>query len=216
MTRVVLSALSLACLPFCVSAFDVPKPPSLPTGGGSVTTRQIDAFMENAASSDGLVRAASLQLFKAVASKKEIAKYEALVEAANKTQDPKEKKAKMEEADASVQASLQSTDWEKKNAEIVKQKNKEKNQAIANGLYNMALGALKDKDLVNTGTRLASGVPEPAAATRILLVKETVERLGSQANGLTKVVGSAKVLMTTVGLKELPTSSAEQAKYIKM
>jgi hypothetical protein len=191
----------------------VPSVSSASRDGGA-TPEDIDSFLTTATVADVLVNEASLCLFRAVASKEQIERYEALVKAASAIQDPKEKQAKMEQANASVQATLLSADYAKTSEQLVAEANAKKNEATASAIYNLALGGLKDSELVSTGHKLVSGVPSAAVADRVPLVSHTLARLRNQAQGLTKVMGRAKLLMSAVGLEALPTRASDAPRKI--
>ncbi len=182
---------------------------SKPSGGGA-TAQEVDKFLKDAAQADALVQQASMLLLKAVASKEEVAAIEAKMKAAKAIQDPKERDAKLREVAADRITVLTKVNYDKLAEQLKAEKNATKNESIRSSLWNMALGGLKDTELVNSGKRMTSGPPSPEIAGKIPAVKEAIEKLASQGEGVTKILGRAKSLMATVGLQSLPTSASEK------
>jgi hypothetical protein len=193
--------------------FGVPSKPPTASGGGA-TAEEIDKFLSSAVKADELVQESQMHLLKAVASKQDADKFEAQMKEAKAIQDPKERQAKLDVVNANVNTFLQKVDYQQVTNELKAKHDTKKNRAIANGLWNLGLGGLKDAELVSSGKKLASGTPRPEIATKISEVKQAVERLARQGEGVTKILGSAKTLMSTVGLENLPTSSTEPPKVV--
>jgi hypothetical protein len=207
---------SLALATPALAQFGLPSTPSVPSAsGGGATVADVDRFMGSAASADKLVSTASTHLLKAVGSKEQVDKYNAQVKAANAIADPKEKEAKLQKAEDDKNATLASIDYAKAKESMAKKADAKQKEAVNASVWNLALGGLKDADLVVEGKKMASGTPDPTIATRILGVKDTVTRLTSQGETLTKIVGSAKVLMSGAGPEALPTKASDAAKEIK-
>lgn len=183
--------------------------PSIPGGGDGATPAQIDKFLSDAVLADILVQKSSLQLLRAVVSKEEADKIEAQLKAAMAIQDPKEKEAKVTRAREDIAGALARVNWEKEAEKVKAEHNAKKNKAIKGSLWNLALGSLKDVDLANSGKNLVSGTPRPESASKIQAAKEAIEKLVSQSQGVGKILGSAKTLMSVVGLESLPKSSSE-------
>ncbi len=187
--------------------------PSIPGGGGGgATPADIDAFLSAATIADTLVVEASKSLFNAVASKESREKVEALTKAANAITDPKERQAKLDQASKEQNAEFAKVDFKKSGEALAKSADAKQKDATKNAIWNLALGALKDVELVASGRKFVSGPPSPAIAGKIPAVKETIERLSSQAEALPKVVEGAKGLMKAVGLEALPTKASEAPK----
>lgn len=180
--------------------------------GGGVSVADIDAFIGKAKVAEKLVKESEVQLFKAVASKEAIAKYQAEMDAAKKISDPVEQKAKVAEIEAGVEASLKSTDFEKVKKDLQAKEDKKKSEAIKVGLNNLGLGVVKDLDLVASGPALISkatgGIPSPDVVSKVSEMKEVLSSLGNQAESAGKIVSAIKPLMGTVGLDALPTKAS--------
>jgi len=112
--------------------------------------------------------------------------------------------------DADRSAALAKVDYQKVSKEEASKWDDQKKEKVRGALFNLALGALIDTELVGSGRKIASGAPSPAVATRLPLVKDTVQALGNQADSLGRITGGAKVLMTAVKLDKLPASAAEK------
>ena len=186
--------------------------PKVPGGGGGATAADVNSFLMKATDADKLVNESALQLYKAVSSKEAIEKVEAELKAAGEIKDPAERQAKIDKINADIQAELAKKNWSDAQKKLAAEHSEKKNEAVKSGLYNLALGALKDTELVGIGKKLVSGVPSPDVADKIPQVKDTITKLANQADGLGKVVGGAKSLMSTVGLEALPTKASEEPK----
>ncbi len=185
--------------------------PNVP--GGGATAEEINKFLGDTVVADTLVQKSSMQLLKAVVSKQKYEKIDAEMKAAMAIQDPKEREAKVNVVQAEVRTELMKVNFQEVNAQLKAKADTKKNQAIGHGLWNLALGGLKDVELVNSGKKLVSGPPRPEVAGKISEVKQAIEKLASQGEGVTKILGSAKVLMSTVGLESLPQSATESPKF---
>ncbi len=182
---------------------------SKPSGGGA-TPQEVDKFLKDAVQADALVQRASMLLLKAVGSKEDVAEIEAKMKATKAIEDPKERQARVDALQADERTKLMKVDFDKASEKLKAEKNATKNESVRKSLWNMALGGLKDTELVNSGKRMTSGPPSPEIAGKIPAVKEAIERLASQGEGVTKILGRAKSLMSTVGLESLPTSASEK------
>ncbi|ODV42539.1 hypothetical protein AWV79_25920 [Cupriavidus sp. UYMMa02A] len=130
-------------------------------GGASasaVSAGDIDAFIQTATEANQMIGTSSAHIFKALASKEEIAALEARLTAANAIADPAEKaaeisKIKNDEATA-VQKALASKEGEAKLSAM----NKAQMASFGNAAFTFMLGVLKDKQLADGSTALVSGV----------------------------------------------------------
>lgn len=207
---VVLATLAVA---LSAHALGFPKVPS--AGGGGATPADVDKFLADATVADALVNDASEALFKAVAAKEDVQKYNDAIAAAKQIADPKEKQAAIDKANAEIRdPALRNAKYAEQAEKLKTDADQKKKQNAASGIYNLALGALKDTELVAAGKKLVSGPPNPAIASKLPSVKDSIERLGGQAQNLPKVVDSAKKLMSSVGLEALPTSASDAPKPI--
>lgn len=193
-------------------ALGLPKAPSIPSGGGGATPADVDKFLTDATVADAVVDKAQEDLFAAVASKEAAQMYADAKAAGEKSQNPKEKEAKLAEAKKLRDSELQNANYAEKAEQMKANADENKKKKTADGIYNTAWGLLKDIELVDAGKKFVSGAPSPAIAGKIPDVKAALERLGSQANNLPKVVDGAKKLMSAVGLAALPTSASDGPK----
>jgi len=182
--------------------------PSVAVGGGG----DFDGFLNSADQANVLMKQSSWSLAKALLSKDKLDALKDRRLAIEKITDPKEKAAKTAEMEKDVNAELAKVDYAAKSKEMEKEHDKAKKENTAVGIYNFALGALKDTELVAQGTKLATTVPSPAIATKLPRVKEFVSNVSGQMDSITKVVSGLKQLAPAVGLKALPTKSSEAAK----
>lgn len=217
MKKIVSSLALLALVSFAGPAhgFGMPKAPAAPAvpsgGSGGATPAAVDSFIASALDSEVLVRNASGLLGRAVLAKDEMDKIEQKYKAAQALTNPQEQGASLRAADADLQASLAKVNYEVVAKEDAAKWDAAKKENVKSAIHNLALGLLKDTELVASGKSLASGPPNPAIASRLPLLKETLGAIGGQVDGLTKVVGGAKSLMSVVKLDKLPTAASEKA-----
>ncbi|MBL0276418.1 MAG: hypothetical protein IPQ24_10050 [Anaeromyxobacter sp.] len=192
-----------------LAGFGMPSMPSV--GGGGATGADVDKFMTSSADANLLVQNAAGQLAKAVVAKDKLDKITELFKAAQAIQDPKEKEAALNNARATLTAEAAAVDYEKLAKGEASQWDEAKKKSVKDSLMNLGLGLLKDTEVLASGKKLVSGVPSPDVASRLPLVKDTLAALGGQVDGLGKLLGGAKSLMTVVKLDKLPGSSSEPA-----
>jgi hypothetical protein len=225
MNRIAFSLVALVALLSAaqVRAFGLEKPklPATDAGGGSgggngATVKDVDAFIASSVVAEVLVRKSSVQLGRAVLAKEVLDKLEERRLAAEKMTDGKEKDAALRKVDADRNAALAKVDYKKVVDQEAKGWDEQKKAGVSNALFNLSLGILVDTELVASGKKLGSGSPSPEVATRMPLVTTTVSALGGQLDGLGKITGGAKVLMTAVKLDKLPTSASETPKPIEL
>lgn len=180
-----------------------------------VSAGDIDSFLKTANEADGLIRKSSETLFLAVATKSEIDAHNDKVKAANDIADPKEKEAALKKVADDEQAQLAKIDFSKK-AEAAKKGMDAKQKALTSAaIYNFALGALKDKELIGQGQSLISGAASnPMLLSKIGGVKDVVSSLSSQMGNITTIVSGLQKLSSAVGLEALPTKATDQPKII--
>lgn len=194
-----------------------PAAPAVPAGpAGGATAADIDMFLKSATEADALVADASTALLQAVASKEQVQKYMDQIAAANKIADPKEKASQLQQAETDKLSVLSSTNYEKTNKALAASKDVEKKENTKAAIFNLGLGSLKNVELVAIGKKLTSGPPNPAIAAKIPEAVSSLDKLVSQAGGLTKVVDGASKLMSAVGLEALPTKASDEPKKVKI
>jgi len=188
-------------------------------GGGSaaaVSGGDIDAFIQTANDANQMISTSSAHIFKALASKEEIAELEARMAAANAIADPAEKaaevsKIKSDEATA-VQKVLASKDGEAKLASM----NKAQMASFGNAAFTFMLGVLKDKQLADGSTALVSGVSSnPTLLPRLGALKDVASSVSSQLSNTAKI-GEGLVKLAKAGkIASLPTSASEKPKKVE-
>ncbi len=201
---VMLPVVVLAALPACMlNELTKPSP------AAEATSKEIDVFLKKAVQADTLAQRASMHLLKAVAAKEAVA-IEAKMMAAKATKDPGERQAKVDAVHADLRTTLVEVDFVKESENVKAERNAAKNEAIKSAVWDLALVALKDVELVNSGERLASGTLSPEVIGKIPAVMEAIRRLVSQGKAVTEILTRATSLMFTVGLESLPTSASEE------
>jgi len=188
-------------------------------GGGSsasaVSAGDIDGFIKTANDANQMVSTASAHIFKALASKEEIAALEARLTTANAIADPAEKaaeinKIKNDEATA-VQKALASKNAEDKLSSM----NKAQLKSFGNAAFTFMLGVLKDKQLAEGSTALVSGVASnPTLALRLGELKDVASAVSSQVSNTAKI-GEGLVKLAKAGkIAALPSSASDKAKAV--
>jgi hypothetical protein len=190
--------------------FSKPSTPAVPSGGGGATPAEVDKFVSDASTADALVQNSAMQLLRAVTAKEKVDEVDQRLKAAQAISDPQERRAKISEVQKDAQTELKKADFAKAAETLKTSVDEKKKQSARAGIFNLALGSLKNVELAATGKKLVSGTPSPTVAPKIPDVKFAVDKLTSQAEGWTSVVASAKTLMSAVGLQALPTSAAEK------
>jgi hypothetical protein len=223
MNRFILScfaAVALVLAPQAQAGLPSLAKPKLPGtgGGGGPTMSDIDNFIASALVSEVLARKSEVQLARAVLAKEILDPLEQRRAAAEAMTDGKEKQAALRKVDQDREAALAKVDYQKVSNEEAAKWDEEKKTNVRDALFNLALCSLVDIELVDSGRKLASGPPpaDPAIATRIPLVNDTVSALGNQTKSLGKISGSTKTLTTVVKLDKLPTSASEKPREVKL
>lgn len=181
----------------------------------AVSAGDIDAFIQTANDANQMIGTSSAHIFKALASKEEIAALEARLVAANAIADPAEKaaeisKIKSDEATA-VQKALASQEGETKLSAM----NKAQMASFGNAAFTFMLGVLKDKQLAEGSTALVSGVASnPTLVTRLGALKDVASSVSSQVANTAKI-GEGLVKLAKAGkIAALPTSASEKPKKV--
>lgn len=184
--------------------------------GSAVSAGDIDAFIQTANDANQMIGTSSAHIFKALASKEEIAALEARLAAANAIADPAEKaaeisKIKSDEATA-VQKALASKEGEAKLSAM----NKAQMASFGNAAFTFMLGVLKDKQLADGSTALVSGVASnPTLVTRLGALKDVASSVSSQVANTAKI-GEGLVKLAKAGkIAALPTSASEKPKKVE-
>ena len=148
---------------------------------------------------------ATVNMYGAVSSQEDAAKYKAQMDAIEAMPDGKEKEAKYLETQASATAKVE---------EITKKKEQasgEMKLALLNAGKDMAGAVGLNAAAVVLGKRIVSGVPSPEIAPRLPLVKDLLQGTVAQMDSATKMLGATKQLLTPAQVEELAKASAGSA-----
>jgi hypothetical protein len=213
LSTLMLSTATLTALPLTASAFSLSSITSAVPGlsGGSantVSTGDIDTFIQTAKQADQLITQSTELMASAVESEDQISKQKAARDAANTIADPKEQKAAVEQLQADEQTQLQKTlssdDINNKIASMSAQQRKSFEAAA----INFTIGALKDKQLVSSSSSLVAGVTaNPSLVTRLPDLRDVVSSVSSQASHSASIGMSLAKLATSGKIKTLPASA---------
>lgn len=206
----------------------VPAPQALAFGLGNLTSAvtsagsssnvsagDVDAFIKTAQEADLLVNSAANYIFKSVAQKEQIAKYEEAMKAAEIISDAKEKDAKINQIKADRDTELHKSLASKETQDKVKSMSKEQLKHFGNAGYTFMLGLLKDKQLAEGSTALVSAVAaNPMLATKLIVLKDTAASVVSQVKSASQI-GEGLIKLAKVGnLNIMPTSSSDKPKAV--
>lgn len=188
-------------------------------GGGAssaVSAGDIDGFIKTANDADKMIGTATAYIFKALASKEDIAALEARMTAANAIADPAEKAAEISKIKSDeatfVQKALASKAGEDKLAAM----NKAQQAAFGNAAFTFMLGVLKDKQLAEGSTALVSGVASnPTLRPRLGALKDVAASVSSQVANTAKIGEGLVKLAKTGKIAVLPTSASEKPKQVE-
>ena len=209
--NIVLAAtLAAAIAPQAVAVdFGLPKLGKSNAASSGNVDADIKSFLQTADEARQLTGQSALSLGQALLTKTEMEAAEAALAAANAIADPKEKEAAKAKVVTDVQAQLAKVDFDAAAKELAKANDKKKNALVGNAMFNFALGLLKDKELANRGSALASS----AASNPMLLakageVKDVLGSLSSQMGDMTQIATGLQKMATTIKSVPLPTSAA--------
>lgn len=180
----------------------------LPGTGGQAGG--IDNFLKAADDAEQLMRGSTWHLTIALMAKNKLVKLKAKREAIEKITDPQEKEAKLREFDQDLTAELSKLNYVALSTKLERKMNTKKKEQTASSLFNFALGALRDAELVQQGQSLVTTPPSPAIATKLPRVKSFVSNMKGQMESIGKVVKGLKMLAASVGLKALPAKTSDK------
>lgn len=189
----------------------------LPGSGTSsaVSSGDVDAFIKTAKEAELMIDSAANYIFKAVANKEEISKYEEALKVANSLSDPKEKEAKLNQIDADRDTYLQKSLASKETEAKVKGMNGDQLKHFGNAGFTFMLGLLKDRQLADGSASLISGVTaNPMLVSKLVVLKDTASSITSQVKSATKI-GEGLLKLAKVGnINIMPTSASEKPKEV--
>lgn len=181
----------------------------------AVSAGDVDAFVKTAKEAELMIDTAANYIFKAVANKEEISKYEEALKVANSLSDPKEKEAKINQVkvdrDTSLQKSLVSKETEAK----VKSMSGDQLKHFGNAGFTFMLGLLKDRQLAEGSANLISGVSaNPMLVSKLVVLKDTATSITTQVKSAAKI-GEGLVKLAKVGnINIMPSSASEKPKEV--
>lgn len=183
------------------------------SGGGANAGQQIDDFLKTADEAHALTSKSVQILADALLTKEANDKLKADMEAAKAIQDPKEREANIRKVEADSLAALAKIDYEK-NAKVKEIENDKKKQAqVGASIYNFMLALLKDKELVEKGSYLASSVSSnPLLITKLGKVTDVVTSISGQMGNMAKVASGLQKLSSVAKVTALPTKATDAPK----
>lgn len=183
------------------------------SSGGGNAEQQIDDFLKTADQAHGLTAKSVETLAGALLTKEANDKLKADMDAAQATQDAKEKEANIRKVEADRMAALSKVDWAKGAKEIEKSNDKKKQAQVGSSIYNFMLALLKDKDLMEKGSSLASSAASnPMLVTKLGKVKDVVGSISGQMDNMTKVATGLQKLSSVAKVTTLPTKATDEPK----
>ncbi len=210
---VVLSTASMPAHSFGLGNLTAALPGS--ASASSVSAGDVDAFIQTAKEAELLIDKAADHIFKALANKEEVAKYEAALKAAEEIKDVKEREAKINQIQADRDVSLQKTMASKETEAKVKAMNTKQLANFSNAGFTFMLGLLKDRQLADGSANLVSGVAaNPMLAGKLLALKDTASSVANQVQSASKI-GEGLVKLAKVGnVNIMPASASDKPKAV--
>lgn len=198
----------------------VPAKPATPAANAAAVP-SIDQFLVTTEQARELTRRASVLLLKAVANHEDWVKIDEEQKAADAVTDPKEREAALSKVQADANAQLASVDFDAKAKEMEGHISEEQRKELAAAVFNLALGILKDKDVVLQGTAITeSTVKNPillaTQGPKLIKVKDAVGAIGGQMGNLGKIAVGLPKLMSAAKIQALPTSSADKPQAVDL
>jgi len=200
----------------CAQAFGLGDLANAATGsssGSKISAGDVDTFIRTAHEADLMINTAASHIYKMVANKEEVAKYEAALQAANTVSDPKEKEAKINQIKADRDTDLKKMLASKETEAKVKGMNAEQLKNFGNAAYTFMLGILKDKQLAEGSTALVSGAgSNPSLLPKLASLKDAASSVASQVKSAASM-GEGLVKLAKVGnINIMPASTSEKPK----
>jgi len=206
--HIVLAAAMAAAIAPQASAIDFGLPKIGKQGSGNADA-DIKNFLQTADDARKLTGQSAFSLGQALLTKADMEAADAALAAANAITDPKEKEAAKAKVVTDVQAQLAKVDYDAAAKEIAKSNDKKKTALIGNSMYNFVLGLLKDKELANRGSALASSAASnPMLLTKVGDVKDVLASLSSQMGDMGKIAVGLQKMASTIKSVPLPTSAS--------
>lgn len=188
-------------------------------GGGGGGGGDIDGFLIGTQQADELVRNSAFAVLEAVSSHETVVELREKAKAAAAIPDPKEKEAAMRRVSDDAAAQLAAVNYDAKAKELEGTASAEQRRQLGTAVYNLFLGILKDKDVVQRAqaiTQSAASNPVGMAMQggKLLRVKDAGAAIGGQMGNLGKVAAGLPKLMSVAKLDALPTSSSDKPKAV--
>lgn len=188
-------------------------------GGGSaaaVSAGDIDAFIQTANDANLMISTSSSHIFKALASKEDIAALEARLATANAIANTAEKEAELNKIKSDEATIVQKVLASKEGEDKLSTMNKAQMASFGNAAFTFMLGVLKDKQLAEGSTALVSGVSSnPMLIPRLGALKDVASSVSSQLSNTAKI-GEGLVKLAKAGkIASLPTSASEKPKKVE-
>lgn len=171
-----------------------------------------DGFLKAAANAEKLMSNSLKLLLGSLSSKEEAAKFDAKMQAAEKSTDPAEVNAQKLEIQKEAAATIAA---ESGKADIKNRINKldsAQRKQLGAAAFNFSLALLQDKALIDQSKGLISGMSaNPALLGKLGNVKDAVSSLTNQIETGSKVGGLMPEIFSTVGVKA-PASKDDKPK----
>ncbi len=179
-------------------------------GGSKSAGGDPDAFIKTAQEADVLMNNSVGSLFKALASKEDLAKVEERQKTANAATDPKEKAAMQSEVFKSELAAVEQAKANKSFDSDIAKLDTAKKANLGASAFNFMLALLKDKDLIGQAQGLVTSLSSnPMNIGKLGAIKDASGNLSSQMAAASKVAGMMPGIFKVVKM-EAPTKSDQK------
>lgn len=173
-------------------------------GGGSVSAADGEAFLYNAARSTKNIMISVRLLSQVLEDRNSLAGQKAYIDEVQNTPDVKELSAHRATFSSDLAVLNQREDLTADLSAAYESGNEEQRKVIALAVGNLAIGILRNTELVGQAPALVEGIgANPQLVTRLGQFKLAAELLGMQAKGLGGVAGSLPKLLRAVKV-EMP------------
>ena len=177
----------------------------------------LETFFASAQLAQDLVESSVTHLFAAVGEKELVQVIHDRREAANSMAESKEKDAVLKKIKADEFAALNSINADETADRLTKEKNKTKLSEVRNGLFNLSLGLLKDRDVYDQGKNIikqieANPIQAMKLISKLAKIKTAVLSIGSQIKSTPTLISNMHKLAVVAKVKNLPKTARERPK----
>jgi hypothetical protein len=179
-------------------------------GGGGNVEQDVANFNATFSKALGLIDASGQQLVDALATKEQLAEFEAKRKSLESITDPKEKDAKRAQIRADEGAFIKQAESNKALQDDLKKADAAKKQLVTDASFNYVLGLLQTADLIVSGNNIIKGVAaNPMMAIKVLPIKDSLPLIQPLASSIKDSTSSLIKTMQAAEIKATFPSTAK-------